>query len=350
MAKYDVKYNTGSAPTGTTQSNHLAFATGNPDYTQSGWVAGVPDDGCYIFVSNTTDLSIAGRSAGAGASTIQSNEPTFWKTNDTSDAEVLRVINRLPHRPQDYNDASAALTWVRSSSYYVVYPQPPSGSLVTTGNTTNSTIVSQSPFGGGGNAYYTTGSITSYVSVPGQLGYAFGTDDFTVEWFQYEASDQSFPRIFWYGAGGTSSPSFGVSEEGASGGVKTFYVWSPGPNSIGTTINISSTWIHYALVRISGRLYVYQNGTIMNSGGLIYTNNFTDSSSTFYIGSKAGGMASECFAGFITNFRVVKGLGVYTGNFTKPTSALTSTSSANPYGGSNTVAIPAGYTKLLLVP
>ena len=48
--------------------------------------------------------------------------------------------------------------------------------------------------------------------------------------------------------------------------------------------------------------------------------------------------------------RIVKGLAVYTGNFTVPTSSLTLTASANPYGGSNTVAIPGGYTKLLLVP
>lgn len=350
MAKYDVKYTTGSAPSGTTKSNNIALATGAPDYSQSGWVAGVPDDGSYLFISNSTDLSLTGRSAGAGASTIQANQPTFWKTNDTSDAEVLRVINRLPNRPQNYNDASTALSWVRGSSYYTVYPQLPSGSLVTSGSLTNTTVVSQSPFAGGGNAYYTTGSTTSYVSVSGQLGYAFGTGDFTIEWFQYEVSDNSYPRIFWYGSAGTNAPSFGVSEEGVGGSTKTFYVWAPSPSSVGSTTNILNNWVHYALVRISGRLYVYQNGTIMNSGGLIYTNNFTDSSSTFYIGSKAGGLSSENFAGYITNFRVVKGLGVYTGNFTKPTSALTSSASANPYGGSNTAAIPSGYTMLLLVP
>jgi hypothetical protein len=56
----------------------------------------------------------------------------------------------------------------------------------------------------------------------------------------------------------------------------------------------------------------------------------------------------KCFLLFLIFF--VKGLAVYTGNFNIPTSALTETASANPYGGSNTVAIPAGYTKLLFVP
>jgi hypothetical protein len=59
---------------------------------------------------------------------------------------------------------------------------------------------------------------------------------------------------------------------------------------------------------------------------------------------------TAAFVGYLTNFRWVKGLAVYTGNFTVPTSALTATASANPYGGSNTVALGSGFTKLLLVP
>jgi hypothetical protein len=54
--------------------------------------------------------------------------------------------------------------------------------------------------------------------------------------------------------------------------------------------------------------------------------------------------------GNITNFRWVKGTAVYTGNFTVPTGNLLMTPSANPYGGLNTVAIPAGHTKLLIIP
>jgi hypothetical protein len=54
--------------------------------------------------------------------------------------------------------------------------------------------------------------------------------------------------------------------------------------------------------------------------------------------------------GYLTSFRFIKGLAVYTGDFTKPTSALTATAGANPYGGSNTSAIGEGFTKLLLAP
>jgi hypothetical protein len=41
-------------------------------------------------------------------------------------------------------------------------------------------------------------------------------------------------------------------------------------------------------------------------------------------------------------------LGIYTGNFTTPTGPLSFTAGANPFGGSNTSAIGAGFVKVLL--
>lgn len=214
--------------------------------------------------------------------------------------------------------------------------------LITTALLTGTTsIVSQSPFVGGGNSYSLPASSTSYVYVPGQSGYAFGTGDFTIEWFQYQTDSNAFPRIFWYG----SSPSIGVSIETGA-----FYLWSPGFLGLKAGLSQKNAWRHFALVRISGRIYLYYDGVIQNSGGSIYTTNITDATSNFVWGAKIGGSSSEQFGGYLTNMRIVKGLGVYTGNFTIPTSALTAIASANPYGGSNTSAIPSGYTKLLLVP
>lgn len=202
-------------------------------------------------------------------------------------------------------------------------------------------VVAQSPFSGGGNSYYSTGSTSSYVSIPGQDAFALGTGDYTIEWFQYQTSSTTWPRIFWYGSG----PSLGISIEGS------IYLW-PDITSLGSPGTILNTWVHFALVRISNKVYLYRNGVLISTaGGISNTTNITDVSSTFYLGSKAGsGQSGEQFAGYISNFRIVKGLGVYTGNFTMPTSALTGIANANPYGGSNTSAIPAGYTTLLLNP
>ena len=73
-------------------------------------------------------------------------------------------------------------------------------------------------------------------------------------------------------------------------------------------------------------------------------------STDLYFGVQPNLLASSYFGGYLTNIRIVKGLAVYTGNFTTPTSALTAVASANPYGGSNTQAIPSGFTKLLFAP
>ena len=232
----------------------------------------------------------------------------------------------------------------------------PAGSIGSTTSTTTPTLASGvtagvspngSPFSTSVNSYYWTagGSVPPYyyISVPGGSGFAFGTGDYTVEWFQYETDSNTFSRYFWYGA----TPSFGLSIEGAS---YTPYVWGGGASSLGTTSNNRNSWIHYALVRISGSVKLYRNGT--QSGSTITkTTNITDTTSTMYFGSKAGsGLASEQFGGSMTSIRVCKGVGVYTGNFTTPTSPLGQTQSANPYGGTNTSAVTAGQCSLLLNP
>jgi hypothetical protein len=123
---------------------------------------------------------------------------------------------------------------------------------------------------------------------------------------------------------------------------------SLGVGSLGTFRNV---WTHFALVRLSSRLYFYKNGTqIGTAGGIANTSNITGGTQKFYIGGKAaGGLSSEQFGGDITNFRTCN-IAVYTGNFTRPTSALQTTQSANPYGGSNTSAITTGQCIFLMDP
>ena len=227
-------------------------------------------------------------------------------------------------------------------------PGPPSGNVYTSPTVnTNVTTVSQRPPGfSTGNSYSFNGS-NAYLSVPGDNSWAFGTADFTIEWFQYQTDNSSFPRIF--GIGSYPSTSIGCSIEGG-----TFYGWFPGANGFGSAVPYKNTWVHFAIVRFTNNsnetyLRAYKNGVKFGSD-IPNSTNITNNSTTLYIGAENGGNASTFFGGYITNMRIVKGLAVYTGNFTVPTSALTITASENPYGGSNTVAIPDGYTKLLFAP
>jgi hypothetical protein len=205
------------------------------------------------------------------------------------------------------------------------------------------TTVAQSPFVGGGNSYQFSSSTNSFISINGSSDWALGTGDFTIEWFSYQTSAGSFPRAFSIGA--YSSATIAVSIESS-----TFYYWANSgfrySNSTGTFLN---NWVHWAVVRQSGITKVYKNGTQLGSQ-VNDTNNINNSSTALTIANETTKSSGAALIGYLTNFRWVKGLAVYTGNFTTPTSALTATAAANPYGGSNTQAISSGFTKLLLNP
>ena len=207
------------------------------------------------------------------------------------------------------------------------------------------TTVAQSPFSGGGNSYSFSSSTTSYITTPGSNDWAVGTGDFTVEWFSYQTTLTGFQRAYTVGNYEEQGIRTAVSIEGG-----TFYYWANGNykyNSVGAST--ANQWIHWAVVRQSGITKVYRNGTQLG-GQITDANNVTDSTTTFVVGNENTFSTAAAFVGYITNFRWVKGLAVYTGNFTVPTGALSATASANPYGGSNTQAIGEGFTKLLLVP
>jgi hypothetical protein len=207
------------------------------------------------------------------------------------------------------------------------------------------TTVAQTPFAGGGNSYSFISSTTSFITTPGSTDWALGTGDFTVEWFSYQTTLSGFQRAYTVGNYVSSGIRTAVSIENGS-----FYYWANGNYKYDSaSASTANQWRHWAVVRQSGVTKVYRNGTQLGSQ-ITDTNDITDSTTALVLGNENTASTAAAFVGYLTNFRWVKGLAVYTGNFTVPTSALTATASANPYGGSNTVAIGAGFTKLLLVP
>jgi hypothetical protein len=232
-------------------------------------------------------------------------------------------------------------------------PSTPTGTLFTLPSTSpNVTVAAVSPFEGA-NSYLFNGS-SSYLTVESNDSWDLGTGDFTIEWFQYKTDTNLYTRIFSIGSGASGNPrSIGCSIERSGGGPSsTFYSWfsnaiasPPFPNSV---VNYNTTWIHFAIVRRAGILRIYKNGSQIGVD-IPNTTNITNST-PLHFGVEAGLTANTWFGGYLTSIRIVKGLAVYTGAFTTPTSPLTVVASANPYGGSNTKAIPDGFTKLLLNP
>jgi hypothetical protein len=101
------------------------------------------------------------------------------------------------------------------------------------------------------------------------------------------------------------------------------------------------SWHHLVFERDgSYNAKIYLDGVLVSSGR--DSRNFDSTRIT--LGEKWPTNTEGGFQGYMSNFRYVKGVMVYTGNFQVPTSPLTSTQSA----GTNIAAITAGETKVLL--
>jgi hypothetical protein len=215
-----------------------------------------------------------------------------------------------------------------------------------TGATTNGGVYvsSSSPFGSG-TSYLFNGT-TGYLSYSAGTDFNIGTGDFTIEWFQYQTSQPSNPRVFQIG--NYSAQSIGCSIEGSSASC-IFYIWVPGANGVKTFTSSGNlnSWIHFAIVRIGTSLKVYQNGVQIGTT-LTNSNSLGSSSVNLSVGQETNPTSNSYFPGNITQFRWTKGLGIYTGNFTTPTGPLSWTSGANPFGGVNTSAIGSGVVKVIL--
>jgi hypothetical protein len=157
---------------------------------------------------------------------------------------------------------------------------------------------------------------SQYLTVPASANYALGTGDFTIEWWQYQTSVGSFPRVFSVGSAPTASMAVSI-ETG------TFYFWEAGDYRFSFALTgYLNTWVHFAISRVSGQTSVYRNGTQIGST-YADTYDINDSSTSLTIGREGSAAVNTYFPGYISNFRIIKGTGIYTGNFTTPTRPLT---------------------------
>jgi hypothetical protein len=164
---------------------------------------------------------------------------------------------------------------------------------------------------------YFNGS-TDYLTVPSTIDHAFGTGDFTVEFWAYPTVNARQDWIDFDSGQGYRLLIMYYSN--ALGYYPANSVQITGPS---LSLN---TWYHIAVVRISGSSRMYVNGTQVGSTYADTTNFLAQPLS---IGKDNAG--STYVTGYMSNVRITKGKGIYTGNFTVPTSplAVTQSSSAN---------------------
>lgn len=187
-----------------------------------------------------------------------------------------------------------------------------------------STTVSSASSMFGGSSIKFPGLASAYLSMPRDESVTLGTSDFTIEtWFNRTAQSTVAPSLFSnfssWGAG-----ALGIMAGHATNDVNRYQVYGNGVgtpliNSIATIT--TGVWQHIALVRIGGTLTLYVNG--LNNGSANVTGiNFTGIGSTVTIGMSLDSPSITYLNGYLDDYRITKGIGRYTGNFTVPSAAL----------------------------
>lgn len=174
-----------------------------------------------------------------------------------------------------------------------------------------------------GYSTYFNGS-TDSLTMSDNAAFQMGTGDFTIEcWVCPTALSSSDARIWSYQNSGSST-------------VMNVYLLGSGSSSVfsgeirgssglsdsqqnGTTSAVIGTWYHVAYVRASGNTRLFVNG--IQEGSTVTSQTQNLASGVPGIGSYPG--FSNYFTGYISNFRILKGTGLYTTNFTPSTTPLT---------------------------
>jgi len=182
------------------------------------------------------------------------------------------------------------------------------------GNTTQGSF---SPYGSNWSNYFDGSG--DYLNYSSTSTLNFGTGDFTVEAWIYLNNTTGSKVII----GGSASNAFGFrygTSFGVNGGL-SIYREGVADLDYATFSFAANTWYHVAVVRQSGVIKYFVNGTqqtTSGSGGGSYS---FPTETTVTVGR--GGAGGEEYGGYISNVRVVKGTAVYTANFTPSTTPLT---------------------------
>ena len=164
---------------------------------------------------------------------------------------------------------------------------------------------------------------TDYLSLATSPDLAFGTGDFTIEFWQRCDGYSNWPhqldfRVDGANTGTTNSLVIYMDNSGIT------HFWVNGSNRISANATVPLLqWQHVALVRNSSTTTLYLNG--ISQGTYSDTTNYGSSSSNsnpLVIGQRQGSYASNSYDGKISDFRIVKGTAVYTAPFSPPTKAL----------------------------
>lgn len=173
------------------------------------------------------------------------------------------------------------------------------------------TSTTQSKYGG---SSLKLNGVSQYLTTPATTDFNFGTQDFTVDWWEYRTSNAISCPAFVSNVSAAYQP-FAIGMVGNANANITFYSSNSGTswdiaNNLSMGAVILNTWTHYALCRSGNTFYTFQNGVLQST--------FTSSLSIPNATAPGIGIhqLGDFFPGYIDEFRVSKGIARWTSDFT----------------------------------
>ncbi len=146
------------------------------------------------------------------------------------------------------------------------------------------------------------------LNAPSHADYAFGTGDFTIDFWVRFNSTTGQQNIFEFGSAVPASAIYKPP-----GAVPLRY-YNGADRITTTTVPSTGVWIHVALARSGTDTKLFIDGT---QEGATYTDSTNYGQADINIGSTAGGPVT--LNGWLDEIRVSKGIARWTSNFTPPT-------------------------------
>lgn len=215
-------------------------------------------------------------------------------------------------RPADpyINSVSLLLPLNGTNGSTTILDKSPSPLTVSVfGNAAISTT--QSKFGG--SSLFLDGS-GDFITMPTSARFAFGTADFTIEFWIYRiGGNGSLTFLYDSRDGGANNNNVMIYYSGSSDQLQ---FWAAGNLRISTSSTPPlNAWSHVAVSRNSGTTKMFLNGTQIGSN-YADTNNYTASSLPIVFGAQYNQQFTT--RGYFDDIRVTKGVGRYPSNFTPP--------------------------------
>lgn len=178
-----------------------------------------------------------------------------------------------------------------------------------------------SVFGGSLDLRGSSSTNNQYLNVPKINKLVLGTNDFTIEGFCWlneyvNSATVHSPLITMGASAGANFPMLGINYQGR---LRLYSYVTNSQILLGNIVIAPKTWTHFALTRINDVFRLFVNGVLDTSLNL--AQNFDSFGGSIYIGGFF--TTQRYFDGCLDDFRILNGIGLYSGNFTVPSQPYT---------------------------